>query len=98
MKIKILTAAFIPAFLSCHTQTQPLTNNSMVRVDSASQISKARFKGLKYADPRDLSCMMPLVAGVEDTAVYNGKIYGFCSKECKEEFLKNPKASQSKEK
>jgi len=29
---------------------------------------------------------MPLSAGVEDTLVLNGKVYGFCSTECKNEF------------
>ncbi len=48
------------------------------------------FKGLKYDSPKDLSCGMPVTAGVTDTAHYNGKLYGFCSKVCKENFLKNP--------
>jgi len=38
----------------------------------------------------DPSCGMPLTAGLEDTTHYKGKAYGFCSKECKNEFLKNP--------
>ena len=33
---------------------------------------------------------MPVKAGVSDTAHYKGKVFGFCAKECKEEFLKNP--------
>ena len=36
---------------------------------------------------------MPTSAGVTDTAHYDGKVLGFCAKECKEEFLKNPKAN-----
>jgi YHS domain-containing protein len=36
---------------------------------------------------------MPTTAGVSDTAHYDGKVLGFCAKECKDEFLKNPKAS-----
>ncbi len=46
---------------------------------------------IKLADTRDLVCGMPVKAGVEDTALYKGKIYGFCAKECKEEFVKDPK-------
>jgi YHS domain-containing protein len=41
---------------------------------------------------KDFICGMPVKAGIEDTAHINGKAYGFCSKECKNEFLKNPKA------
>lgn len=50
------------------------------------------FKGLKFASPKDLVCGMPVAAGVSDTANYKGKIYGFCSTQCKEEFKKNPAA------
>lgn len=46
---------------------------------------------IKLADTRDLVCGMPVKAGVEDTTLYKGKIYGFCAKECKEEFVKDPR-------
>ncbi len=49
-----------------------------------------KYPGVEFAVNKDLSCGMPLSAGVEDTAHYNGKIYGFCSTECKETFLKDP--------
>jgi len=39
---------------------------------------------------KDLVCGMPISAGVSDTAHYKGKAYGFCAKECKDEFLKAP--------
>ncbi len=42
------------------------------------------------ANKKDPSCGMPLTAGLEDTTQYKGQAYGFCSKECKNEFLKNP--------
>jgi len=51
---------------------------------------KNRYTGVDFAVNKDLSCGMPLSAGVEDTAHYNGKVYGFCSTECKETFLKDP--------
>lgn len=39
----------------------------------------------------DPVCDMMLKQGdVSDTASYQGKMYGFCSSGCKEEFLKNP--------
>jgi YHS domain-containing protein len=36
---------------------------------------------------------MPVTAGITDTAHYEGKVIGFCATGCKEEFLKDPKAS-----
>jgi len=34
---------------------------------------------------------MPVKKGeIGDTATYEGKIYGFCSSGCKDEFLKTP--------
>lgn len=42
------------------------------------------------ASQKDLVCYMPLWTGIGDTCLYKGKIYGFCSKDCKNDFLKNP--------
>jgi YHS domain-containing protein len=39
---------------------------------------------------KDFSCGMPVSAGIGDTAHYKGKVYGFCSKECKDAFLAKP--------
>jgi putative intracellular protease/amidase/YHS domain-containing protein len=50
------------------------------------------YKNMKFDNIKDLYCGMPLKAGVGDTAHYKGKVYGFCSKECKDEFEKNPAA------
>lgn len=44
---------------------------------------------------KDPTCGMPVTAGVSDTAHYDSKIFGFCSSECKAEFLKNPKANKA---
>ena len=39
----------------------------------------------------DPTCGMPLKkGGIEDTAIYEGKVYGFCNTGCKTEFLQNP--------
>ena len=39
---------------------------------------------------KDPSCGMPVTAGIEDTVHFGGKVYGFCSDECKQQFLKDP--------
>lgn len=40
---------------------------------------------------KDYACGMPVGAGITDTCHYQTKAYGFCSTECKKEFLKDPK-------
>jgi YHS domain-containing protein len=49
-----------------------------------------RFTAEILDNKKDPSCGMPVTAGVSDTAHYHGKVIGFCSKECKDEFLKSP--------
>ncbi len=57
-----------------------------VKTDSV----KPELKDLAFGSKTDLVCGMPLKAGVEDTLHYKGNLYGFCAKECKEDFLKDP--------
>ena len=56
-----------------------VTNTDTVKITAAMVDNK-----------RDPSCGMPVSAGIGDTAHYKGKVLGFCSKECKDEFLKDP--------
>jgi YHS domain-containing protein len=44
------------------------------------------------SNQKDPSCGMPVSAGISDTAHYNNYVLGFCSSECKAEFIKNPTA------
>ena len=48
------------------------------------------FKNMKFENKKDFICGMPLAASVADTAQYKGKVFGFCSANCKHEFKKNP--------
>ncbi len=48
------------------------------------------FEHMLVDNKKDPSCGMPVTAGINDTAHYKDKVLGFCSKECKDEFLKNP--------
>ena len=91
---------FIPALfvflVSCNSKKNeekttketvaPSTNT--MPVDSSRQVkNKNRFADIVFASKRDTTCGMPLSAGIEDTLMVNGKIYGFCAKECKDEFI-----------
>lgn len=54
------------------------------------------LKNLNFAYAKDPACGMPLKAGLMDTTTYDGKLYGFCSQDCKNEFLKDPKGYTAK--
>jgi YHS domain-containing protein len=63
----------------------PAFNNAAPGADSA----KVKYTLAMVDNKKDPSCGMPLTAGIGDTVHYNGKVYGFCSDECKQIFLKN---------
>jgi YHS domain-containing protein len=98
MKIQfaiILTASIFLA--QCNTKKS--NSEKEIKQDtlrSAMQKATDRFKGLQFANTKDYSCGMPVSAGVEDTAHYKGKLYGFCSAECKADFLSKPEEYLSK--
>lgn len=51
----------------------------------------------QLASNKDMNCDMTLAEGsIVDTATYQGKIYGFCSPECKADFLATPDAHLTK--
>lgn len=85
-KLVIVFAVMIAA--ACNDQKPSETKTAPA--DSAMKVLKAKYTLNMVDNKIDLSCGMPLTAGIEDTCHYNGKVYGFCSKECKDEFLKNP--------
>lgn len=57
---------------------------------NAPMAMQAKFTADMVDNQRDPSCGMPAKAGLEDTVHYKGYVIGFCSKECKDEFLKDP--------
>ena len=48
------------------------------------------YQDIKFDNAKDFFCGMPLTTGITDTVHYNGKVYGFCSKGCKDGFMKDP--------
>lgn len=88
MKTFIIIAITIVATAACNNQKP--TETKAGPADSTMKVVKAKYTVNMVDNKIDLSCGMPLTAGIEDTCHYNGKVYGFCSKECKDEFLKNP--------
>ena len=76
---------------ACHNNqdNQDARQKAMEKVAAPSERSLDK---LATENKRDFICSMPLTAGIGDVSHYQGKIYGFCSKECKKEFEKNPAA------
>ena len=87
---RIISFLMIAVLAGCHNNsTAPMAQADSTRTDSATT-ARLALKTLHYDYEKDPACGMPLKAGLEDTTTYKGKLYGFCSKECKEAFLKEP--------
>ncbi|HSN60499.1 MAG TPA: YHS domain-containing protein [Ferruginibacter sp.] len=90
---KIIAATlFAQILISCAQNTEQKEETlPAANADTMPVKAEPLFKNLVYDSKKDLVCGMPVTAGVSDTAHYEGKLYGFCAKECKDEFLKDPK-------
>ena len=90
---KIISLIVIAAAFGCNQPKTETTEKKMEVMPPAadSALSNSLAK-LQFASKKDLTCGMPISAGLADTASYKGKLYGFCSAECKEDFLKDPEA------
>jgi|SRR5579863_954903 len=80
---------------SCHqnpkseeSDVSGTTDTMVVKKDN----SKPVFTAAMVDNKKDPNCGMPVTAGIADTVHYKGKVYGFCSDECRDAFLKNPDA------
>lgn len=92
----MLKRIFCPAlalclvFAACHSgadKTEKLSSDTTaMKSDTAANV----LDHLLVDNKKDPSCGMPVSAGIGDTAHYKGSLLGFCSKECKENFQKNP--------
>ena len=86
--ILILVVSFTGSVLisSCGDQSKKTSEP----VATTSTADTVKFTADMVDNKRDPSCGMPVSAGIGDTTHYKGKVLGFCSKECKDEFLKDP--------
>ena len=90
--ILISTALLLTACNSQNTQ-QDESNNASAMEMVTDTTNIASFDVALVDNKKDPTCGMPTTAGISDTAHYDKKIFGFCSSECKAEFLKNPKGN-----
>jgi YHS domain-containing protein len=90
---KFRSLVIILLFASCHSGQQANIVSPPTDTTTASKFTPAMVDNKK-----DLNCGMPVSAGIGDTAHYKGKVYGFCSTECKNAFLANPDSLLAKNK
>ena len=92
--VTLLTIQF-----SCTPGNKTKEKESEVTTAAAADTGKAEekpFANIHFASKNDTSCGMPLAAGIADTLHLKDKIYGFCSKECKDEFVAKLKAEKKR--
>lgn len=80
---------------ACNTATDKITTKKNNVPDTSAMAAKpadslAAYTAEMLDSKKDHVCGMPVSAGIADTAHYKGKAYGFCSKECKDEFVLAP--------
>ena len=97
MKLLITTSLLMASLvlLSCG---QPNDKTNTASADTAQVAIMDTTAEKTYAislvnNKKDPTCGMPVTAGISDTAHYEKNVLGFCSVECKNEFLKNLKAN-----
>ncbi len=89
----IIVAFFSIAMFACNSGGEKKQSQESMQEQPKQTTEEAnKFKDVTFDSKKDLVCGMPVTAGVSDTAHYKEKVYGFCSKECKDEFEKNPSA------
>ncbi|MEY2596250.1 MAG: hypothetical protein RI965_1522 [Bacteroidota bacterium] len=85
MKNVLVSSLIIIALFACKQQEEKKAEMPVVHTDSI------KYTPAMVVNEKDYACGMPVTAGILDTCHHEGKAYGFCSTECKNEFLKDPK-------
>ena len=97
MKIQIGTSLVMASLmlLSCGQSNDKANTASAdtTQVATMDTTAEKTYAVSLVNNKKDPSCGMPVTAGISDTAHYEKLVLGFCSTECKNEFLKNPKAN-----
>jgi YHS domain-containing protein len=89
----ILYILCITLFFSCAKKESNVVTETTSLIDPKNPLNK-----LKYDNKIDFYCKMDITKyGVSDTTHYKGKLYGFCSKMCKDEFLIKPEEYLAKQ-
>ena len=89
-----ITLGFL-VFTACNNQAKKAETENIAPARETMETKAAaatEYSAVMVSNKKDPICGMPVTAGISDTARYEGKSYGFCSSECKDEFKKTPLA------
>jgi YHS domain-containing protein len=78
--------------LACGQSNTNAAKSDTSKIAMTDTLTEKSYPVALVNNKKDPSCGMPVTAGIGDTAQYDKYVIGFCSKECKDEFLKNPTA------
>jgi YHS domain-containing protein len=94
MKHSFFVCAMLGLLLMAGCQSSSPANqepeNRPIPTDMHAAAKTMEFDVSQLASENDPVCGMPVKAGVADTALYQGKIYGFCNETCKHNFVQSP--------
>lgn len=93
-KIITLIACSIILWACNNATTEEKSNTDTTQTSTMTEPTGIDTTGLTFASKDDPICGMPVKGGISDTATVDGKLYGFCAKECKDEFLKTASAKK----
>lgn len=88
MRKTMISTALALLMLSCNDVDSHTPANNSLQAKADASPHKPDFSQITFASKKDTTCGMPLTAGIEDTLHLDGKVYGFCSRECKDGFVK----------
>lgn len=92
-KLSIAVAGLFSMTACASNQQEKATTTDTAMTMQQDTTAAQAFTAAMVDNKKDPTCGMPVTAGISDTAHYENKVLGFCSTECKNEFLKNPKAN-----
>lgn len=93
-----LPLSILIMIISCNQPNQQVQNSAAQQAETIKpdKVEKINIAISQLASHNDPFCGMPLSQKfMEDTDMLNGKIYGFCSSECKDEYIKGLAAVKS---
>ena len=96
MKLIYLIASSILFLSSCSNNDEKKVEATPASTSTEMGKEVSLYTPEMVVNKEDYTCGMPVSAGISDTCHVDGKAYGFCSVECKDEFLKDPKKYLSK--
>lgn len=80
----VFAIATVISIYSCKEQKTE-THNALAELPKTEDF-KSKYDDVKFASNKDTTCGMPLGNSIADTLALDGKVYGFCSEQCKHAF------------